>query len=98
MATQASSLLGPAASTSLPVAPAKSAGEGSSLDTILNVANIAFGAGMLGLPYAIQGAGFVTGVFGLGVVLLWNFVCCRKLVELRNELLLMRANAMPVCM
>lgn len=97
MATQASSLLGPASSTSLPVGPSKSAGEGSSLDTILNVVNIAFGAGMLGLPYAIQGAGFVTGVFGLGAVLLWNFVCCWKLVELRHELLLMRANAIPVC-
>lgn len=64
-----------------------SSGDGSSLDTILNVVNIAFGAGMLGLPFAIQGAGFVFGVFGLGVVILWNFVCCWLLVEVRAELL-----------
>lgn len=70
-----------------------SGGEGSSLDTTLNVVNIAFGAGMLGLPYAIQGSGFVTGVIGLGIVLVWNFVCCSLLVELRHELLQARKKA-----
>lgn len=69
---------------------------GSSLDTILNVVNIAFGAGMLGLPYAIQGAGFVSGIVGMGVVLLWNFYCCWLLVQLRNEVLQARNNAVKV--
>lgn len=71
-------------------------GEGSSLDTILNVVNIAFGAGMLGLPYAIQGSGLVFGVFGLAAVLLWNFVCCWLLVELREELIKSREAAPAV--
>lgn len=70
-----------------------STGEGSSIDTIFNVTNIAAGAGMLGLPYAIQGAGFVSGIIGLGLVLLWNYVCCGLLVELRGELLAARARA-----
>lgn len=73
-----------------------SAGDGSSLDTILNVVNIAFGAGMLGLPYAIQGSGFVSGVIGLGIVLVWNFFCCTLLVELRHELLQARKKAAQV--
>lgn len=76
---------------------ADTSGGGSSLDTILNVVNIAFGAGMLGLPYAIQGAGLVSGVVGMGVVLLWNFYCCSLLVQLRKEVLLGRANAIKVC-
>lgn len=83
-----------------PAAPAVpkpvSSGDGSAVDTILNVVNIAFGAGMLGLPYAIQGAGLVFGVFGLGAVLLWNFVCCWLLVELRNEVLRAREAAPAV--
>eukprot|EP00903_Cladosiphon_okamuranus_P009273 g8848.t1 len=66
---------------------------GSSLDTILNVVNIAFGAGMLGLPYAIQGAGFVSGIVGMGIVLYWNFFCCSLLVQLRNEVLQARNDA-----
>lgn len=66
------------------------------MDTILNVVNIAFGAGMLGLPYAIQGSGFVSGIFGMGIVLLWNYYCCSLLVELRKELLLARSNAIKV--
>lgn len=77
-------------------APPTSGGDGSSLDTILNIVNIAFGAGMLGLPYAIQGSGFVSGIFGLGVVLFWNFVCCSLLVEVRNELIQARAQAAKV--
>ncbi|CAM9995569.1 unnamed protein product [Ectocarpus sp. 4 AP-2014] len=68
-------------------------GEGTSTDTIMNIVNIAFGAGMLGLPYAIQGSGLVSGTFGLGVVLLWNFFCCSQLVELRKEVLIARAEA-----
>ncbi|CAN0436516.1 unnamed protein product, partial [Scytosiphon promiscuus] len=59
----------------------------TSLDTILNIVNIAFGAGMLGLPYAIQGSGLLSGTFGMGVVLLWNFHCCSLLVRLRDEVL-----------
>lgn len=74
-------------------APPTSGGDGSSLDTILNIVNIAFGAGMLGLPYAIQGSGFVSGIFGLAIVLVWNFVCCSLLVELRHELIQARAQA-----
>ena len=77
-------------------APPTSSGAGSSLDTILNIVNIAFGAGMLGLPYAIQGSGFVSGIFGLGVVLIWNYVCCYILVELRRELIQARAQAAKV--
>ena len=79
--------------------PAAAAAEdgGSSLDTILNVVNIAFGAGMLGLPYAIQGAGFLSGIVGMGVVLFWNYYCCSILVQLRNELLSARNNAVKVC-
>lgn len=69
---------------------------GSSLDTILNVVNIAFGAGMLGLPYAIQGAGFLSGIVGMGIVLYWNFFCCSLLVQLRNEVLQARYNAVKV--
>lgn len=91
-----SGLLRPKATTSLSAAPAESAGDGSSLDTILNVVNIASGAGMLGLPYAIQGAGLISGIFGLGVVLFWNFYCCTQMVRLRDQLLLMRASALPV--
>lgn len=72
-------------------------GEGTSTDTIMNIVNIAFGAGMLGLPYAIQGSGLVSGTFGLGVVLLWNFFCCSLLVELRKEVLIARAEAEKVC-
>lgn len=68
------------------------------MDTILNIVNIAFGAGMLGLPYAIQGSGFVSGIIGLGIVLLWNFICCSLLVELRRELLQTRAQADKVRM
>lgn len=77
-------------------APPTSGGDGSSLDTILNIVNIAFGAGMLGLPYAIQGSGFVSGIFGLAIVLVWNFVCCSLLVELRHELIQARAQAAKV--
>eukprot|EP00752_Nemacystus_decipiens_P016397 g14657.t1 len=75
------------------VGAADAADGGSSLDTILNVVNIAFGAGMLGLPYAIQGAGFVSGIVGMGIVLYWNFYCCSLLVQLRNEVLQARYNA-----
>ncbi len=83
---------------SSPAAAAPAAVDGgSSLDTILNVVNIAFGAGMLGLPYAIQGAGFLSGIVGMGVVLFWNYHCCSLLVQLRNELLLARSNAIKVC-
>lgn len=81
---------------SAPATPADVADGGSSLDTILNVVNIAFGAGMLGLPYAIQGAGFVSGIVGMGVVLYWNFFCCSLLVQLRNEVLQARYNAVKV--
>lgn len=77
--------------------PADVAGGGSSLDTILNVVNIAFGAGMLGLPYAIQGAGFLSGIVGMGVVLYWNFFCCSLLVQLRDEVVRARNNAVKVC-
>lgn len=82
---------------SAPTTPADAATGGSSLDTILNVVNIAFGAGMLGLPYAIQGAGFVSGIVGMGIVLFWNFFCCSLLVQLRNEVLQARNNAVKVC-
>lgn len=83
------------ASTGPPVET--SGGQGSSLDTILNIVNIAFGAGMLGLPYAIQGSGFISGVFGLGIVLVWNFICCALLIELRSEVLKARTHAPKVC-
>ncbi|CAM9285838.1 unnamed protein product, partial [Hapterophycus canaliculatus] len=75
-------------------APADTEAGGTSLDTILNIVNIAFGAGMLGLPYAIQGSGLVSGTFGMGVVLLWNFHCCSLLVRLRDEVLRARNDAL----
>ena len=77
-------------------APPSSGGDGSSMDTILNIVNIAFGAGMLGLPYAIQGSGFVSGVLEMGIVLVWNFVCCMLLVAIRKELLTARSTANKV--
>lgn len=82
---------------SAPATLTDSTAGGSSLDTILNVVNIAFGAGMLGLPYAIQGAGFVSGIVGMGIVLYWNFFCCSLLVQLRKEVLQARNNAVKVC-
>lgn len=78
------------------VPPPSTGGDGTSLDTIYNIVNIAFGAGMLGLPYAIQGSGFVSGVLGMAIVLIWNFVCCMLLVELRNDLLRARSRAIKV--
>lgn len=77
-------------------APSEGEEGGTSLDTILNIVNIAFGAGMLGLPYAIQGSGLVSGTFGMGVVLLWNFHCCSLLVRLRDEVLQARNDALKV--
>ncbi|CAM9760635.1 unnamed protein product [Ectocarpus fasciculatus] len=96
MAESSRLVAAPPTATAAAAPKASSGGEGgggTSTDTIMNIVNIAFGAGMLGLPYAIQGSGLVSGTVGLGVVLLWNFFCCSLLVELRKEVLIARAEA-----
>ncbi|ORX40103.1 transmembrane amino acid transporter protein-domain-containing protein [Kockovaella imperatae] len=52
-----------------------SAGRGTLLDGIANMANSIIGAGIVGLPYAIAQAGFVMGIFllvALGAVTDWT--------------------------
>lgn len=50
------------------------AARGTMMDGIANMANSILGAGIIGLPYAIKQAGFVTGIgllIGLAVVTDW---------------------------
>lgn len=51
------------------------------LQTALNIAKLCVGTGTLALPYAAQKGGLVFNVVGLGVIVVWNYVCSDCLLQ-----------------
>jgi sodium-coupled neutral amino acid transporter 11 len=69
-----------------PLLPKVSRPEGTELQAVITVMKVCIGTGVLGLPYAIQQSGIVTGIVGLGCIAVWNIFMCKSLLQCQTTL------------